>query len=398
MAVRGWTARALVAVVVVSVWTALTGCATRGDRVQVPTETAPAEAKVIPTQDPTAPFGVYIPKDLDDAFPELKKMLSPAFIQKIQRRSEADMYEGHPFGLDLWMGHHWALWRGSRLSRYFNDLGIFAPDTMSEIILVSFWRHLHGKPIDLDKQIALRKGWDEGYAELKQHPNLTRDRITSNSPRTLLEVLEAERGWYSEAETDIFYAVYADQLRAITDTKYPEVAQLRPQLIQALNSVCDLLAGLSGSSPGLGHYCLRNLGYIEWCLYVGASHNFSACASGMHYTLDDIREIGIILIKASWRESWAYFSVEPQGSEEDAIKMLVSDLEKAIQHLSEAESHMSEPMRLYFREILIDRISVYGCQYPVDFSQGYSLGLLTSGDSDRLTRFCSGRGTQPAHP
>ena len=45
------------------------GCLAQGER-----------SRITPTPDPDAPSKVYIPKDLEDAFVELKKMLSPALL------------------------------------------------------------------------------------------------------------------------------------------------------------------------------------------------------------------------------------------------------------------------------------------------------------------------------
>jgi len=49
--------------------------------------------------------------------------------------------------------YDWQLWGGSRLSKFFNDRGIYHPDDMSGIILDSYHRYLTGKDIKLDEQI-----------------------------------------------------------------------------------------------------------------------------------------------------------------------------------------------------------------------------------------------------
>jgi hypothetical protein len=95
---------------------------------------------------------VYIPKDLDDCFAELEKRLSKRTVAKMKGGSEEDMVKYH-HGLGTWMRNKWGLWKGSRLSKWFNDKGIRHPDDMSGIILDSFWRHLNEKPIKLDEQI-----------------------------------------------------------------------------------------------------------------------------------------------------------------------------------------------------------------------------------------------------
>ncbi len=95
---------------------------------------------------------VDIPKNLDDCFVQLEKILQPADLEKMKVGSEKDMILYHR-SLGLWMRNNWGLWSGSRLKQYFNELGIHHPDDMSGIILDSFWRHLHGQPIRLEEQI-----------------------------------------------------------------------------------------------------------------------------------------------------------------------------------------------------------------------------------------------------
>jgi hypothetical protein len=94
----------------------------------------------------------YIPKDLDDCFLQLKKILKPEELEKMKRGTEEDMGRYH-FGLGMWMRNNWGLWKGGRLATWFNAKGIHHPDDMSGIILDSYWRHLNSKPIELDKQI-----------------------------------------------------------------------------------------------------------------------------------------------------------------------------------------------------------------------------------------------------
>lgn len=106
--------------------------------------------------------GVYIPIDLEDSFNQLNKLLSPEDIDTIKsKKSEDDLVDLH-FGLGLWMRNNWGLWRGSRLNKYFNDLGIYHPDDISGIILDSYWRRLNDLPIKLEEQIKYYQDyWEE---------------------------------------------------------------------------------------------------------------------------------------------------------------------------------------------------------------------------------------------
>jgi hypothetical protein len=128
----------------------------------------PAKAyDITPTKDPKAPYGVYVPANLDDAFSELQRMLTPMLIDDMRSRPEEDMIIYH-HGLGTWMRNNWALWQGSRLSEYFNGLGIHHPDDMSGIIITSFWRRLNNRPIDLDRQVAYYKAYWEKARKKKK--------------------------------------------------------------------------------------------------------------------------------------------------------------------------------------------------------------------------------------
>jgi hypothetical protein len=63
------------------------------------------------------------------------------------------------FSLGLWIRNNWQLWGGSRLSKYFNKMGIFHPDDMSEIILKSYDRYLLTNDLRLNEQIQQYKDY-----------------------------------------------------------------------------------------------------------------------------------------------------------------------------------------------------------------------------------------------
>jgi hypothetical protein len=114
--------------------------------------------RVTPTQDPAERSGVYVPRDLEDAFAELDRMVTPAFRREFAADSTQPIE--HHFGLGLWMRNNWGLWAGSRLARYFHGLGICHPDDMSGIVLNSYWRRLNSRPILLHEQVGYyREYW-----------------------------------------------------------------------------------------------------------------------------------------------------------------------------------------------------------------------------------------------
>src|SRR5918992_416695 len=74
---------------------------------------------VSPTPD-SVKGGFYVPRDLQDAFLELRRMLHPSFITEF--RASEDRIIEHHFGLGLWMRNNWGLWAGGRLAKYFNGI------------------------------------------------------------------------------------------------------------------------------------------------------------------------------------------------------------------------------------------------------------------------------------
>lgn len=115
------------------------------------------EVSLSPTSDSQSPTGVYIPFDLPGCFRELDNMLPINTRKQIQTSSEANL-SVHHFGLGMWMRNNWMLWSSlSRLKQHFADMGIQNADSVSSLILSSYWRYLNGQSLDLPKQIVYDK-------------------------------------------------------------------------------------------------------------------------------------------------------------------------------------------------------------------------------------------------
>jgi hypothetical protein len=114
--------------------------------------------------------GVYIPKNLDDCFTQINSFWADSTKMEMKKLTENE-FSGrlhHSFG--TWMRNNWRLWGGSRLSKYFNDLGVYHPDDMSGIILDSYHRYLNNKEIKLNEQIKYYQDYWENSkkTELKR--------------------------------------------------------------------------------------------------------------------------------------------------------------------------------------------------------------------------------------
>lgn len=102
----------------------------------------------------------YIPKNLDDAHAQLLQTLSVDDLARIKAMKSEDQMAEHNFDLGMGLRNTWGLWSGSRLAKYFNQLGVYHPDDMSSIILATFWCKLHDKPFELDRRVVYyREYW-----------------------------------------------------------------------------------------------------------------------------------------------------------------------------------------------------------------------------------------------
>lgn len=97
--------------------------------------------------------GVYIPKDIEDCFKQIDSFWDDSTKVKVKQWTEDEFSGRVHMGFGMWMRNNWQLWGGSRLSKYFNDLGIYHPDDMSGIILKSYHRYLTENEIKLEEQI-----------------------------------------------------------------------------------------------------------------------------------------------------------------------------------------------------------------------------------------------------
>lgn len=96
----------------------------------------------------------YIPVDLNDAISFFECKWSKEDLEGFKNKEEETATAELHFGTGMSIRNSWKLWAGtSKISKYFQDLGIHHPDDMSSIILTSLHRKLNEKPIELEKQI-----------------------------------------------------------------------------------------------------------------------------------------------------------------------------------------------------------------------------------------------------
>lgn len=89
--------------------------------------------------------GLYIPKNLEECFLELNKLLKTKDIETIKKLEDRDKTILYHHGFGTWLRNNWGLWNGSRLQIYFIKKGITHPDGMSVTILKYYYDWLNGQ-------------------------------------------------------------------------------------------------------------------------------------------------------------------------------------------------------------------------------------------------------------
>ncbi|RZK56469.1 MAG: hypothetical protein EOO87_05350 [Pedobacter sp.] len=177
--------------------------------------------------------GVYIPKNLEDCFKQIDKFWNASTKEQVKNLTEEKFTANAHLGFGMWMRNNWQLWAGSRLTKYFNDLGVYHPEDISGIILTSYHRYLVGSDIKMGKQIEYLKSYwkvskdpsKEIYPagaknlkfDTKQYYNLKKDNspgcihIQSNSKTEKTWVYDYYFGWKQLSR---------EELKELSNTSY----------------------------------------------------------------------------------------------------------------------------------------------------------------------------------
>jgi hypothetical protein len=141
-----------------------------------------------------------VPKTLEECFEKLKVLIVED-LKVFKETKEKDLSRFH-FTLGMWIRNNWKLWSEEvhPLKKYFLDLGLFHADDMSHIIIVSFWRHLNNKPLEVKTQVKFFIDyWLKEKEEDHQYDKICVKSINGR-PNLRREVLKVEVN--DERETD----------------------------------------------------------------------------------------------------------------------------------------------------------------------------------------------------
>lgn len=102
-------------------------------------------------------YGVYIPKDINEALRELSRLTDEKSRMKFKAMNEDTAAVKLFFSLGRWMSYNWGFYEGSRLAVHMQSMGIYDPDDMSRFLIILFNRYLNRKPLDLSDLIGQTK-------------------------------------------------------------------------------------------------------------------------------------------------------------------------------------------------------------------------------------------------
>lgn len=93
--------------------------------------------------------GVYIPKDIRDAFIQLNQLIDKSSQTKFKKMSEMDAVKKLHFSFGRWITHNWGFYGGSRFSHYLKNLGIDHPEDMATFTILMYHRNLNKQKLDV---------------------------------------------------------------------------------------------------------------------------------------------------------------------------------------------------------------------------------------------------------
>ncbi len=93
--------------------------------------------------------GIYIPKDLTDAFIQLTKLTEKTSRDKFKQTPEDVAARKLFFSLGRWMIVNWSFYEGSRLSEFLRTLGLHHPEDMARFIMITWHRSLNQGSLDV---------------------------------------------------------------------------------------------------------------------------------------------------------------------------------------------------------------------------------------------------------
>jgi hypothetical protein len=100
-----------------------------------------------------------IPANLDECIQQLNLSTNDTIKRWIKCVTEKEYLSKVHHGLGMYLRNNWGLWTNSKLSKFFNEKGIFHPDDMSGIILQCFHEFVNTEKYSLTDKIEYYKAY-----------------------------------------------------------------------------------------------------------------------------------------------------------------------------------------------------------------------------------------------
>ena len=113
-------------------------------------------------------YGVYIPKDVNEALLQLNKLIDEESKAKFKSLPEAEVNSKLFFSLGRWITYNWSLYDGSRLAVYMQNMGIYHPDDMAGFIITVYHRSLNQKPLEIKQLMKFYQEKNQKEKEKRQ--------------------------------------------------------------------------------------------------------------------------------------------------------------------------------------------------------------------------------------
>lgn len=110
--------------------------------------------------------GIYIPRDLDDAFKEIIALAPEDAILNFKGGEELVVAKKLHHGLGKWILMKWNLEEGSRYSHHLKQKGLSFPEDMVQFTIRAFHRHLNN--VKLEEEILVKEYTDKRLEEQKE--------------------------------------------------------------------------------------------------------------------------------------------------------------------------------------------------------------------------------------
>lgn len=109
--------------------------------------------------------GVYIPKNVEDAFDQLNKKIDAKSRAKFMYTSEDTIKTFAVRSLGKWMILNWSFYEGSRLAAFLKSKGVYHPEDQAEFLVVGYYRFLNNLPSNESERI--KKFQEKRKAEVR---------------------------------------------------------------------------------------------------------------------------------------------------------------------------------------------------------------------------------------